>query len=91
MRPLTVVDDLPERKNARDFMETVTDLAWMPSADAVVEQGAFEDAVPDALQADLNIFGRAPGPDFEFVRSMVDATRSSCPFVADSGEESALA
>ena len=91
MRLLTVIDDPSERENARAFMETVTDLARMPGADIVVKQGAFEDAVPDAPQADLNMFGLTPEPDFDFMRSMVDQTRSSCLFVADSGQESALA
>jgi hypothetical protein len=91
MRLLTVVDDPSERENARAFMETVTNLARMPGAEVQVMEGAFRDAVPNAPQADLNIFGLPPGPDFDFMRSMVDQTRSSCLFVADSGQESALA
>jgi hypothetical protein len=91
MRLLTVVDDPSEEGNARAFMETVTNLARMPGAEAQVMEGTFEDAVPHAPQADLNIFGLPPGPDFDFMRSMVDQTRSSCLFVADSGQESALA
>ena len=91
MRLVTVIDDPSEHENARAFMETVTDLARMPGAEVQVMEGAFKDAVPHAPQADLNIFGLPPGPDFDFMRSMVDQTRSSCLFVADSGQESALA
>ncbi len=72
-------------------MERITDLARMPEAGVVVKEGAFEPAVPDAPQADLNIFGLASDPDFDFMRTMGNHTRSGCLFVRDSGEESALA
>ena len=35
--------------------------------------------------------GLRRGPDLAFVEEMVEATRSSCIFAADSGLESALA
>ena len=91
MRLLTVVEDPDERTAARDFMERVTDLARMPDTEVVVRDGAFEDAVPSAPQADLNLFGLTKDPDFDFMRSMVRATRSSCLYVRDSGQENALA
>jgi hypothetical protein len=91
MRLLTVVEDPDEREAAREFMERVTDLARMPATEVVVRQGTFEDVVPSAPQADLNLFGLTDDPDFDFMRSMVRTTRSSCLFVRDSGEENALA
>lgn len=91
MRLLTVVDDPSDREDARAFMERVTDLARMPETEIFVDDGAFKEIVPTAPQADLNIFGLTPDPDFEFMRTMVDRTRSSCLFVRDSGQESALA
>ncbi|MFP4228673.1 MAG: amino acid permease [Salinivenus sp.] len=91
MRLLTVVEDPSEREDARAFMERVTDVARMPGADVVVHNGTFEAAVSNAPQADLNIFGLAPTPDFDFMRAMVDETRATCLFVRDSGRESALA
>ena len=49
------------------------------------------DDVGSAPQADLNLFGLVPDPNFDFVRTMVRATHATCLFVRDSGHESALA
>jgi hypothetical protein len=91
MRILTVVSDPAEREAARDFLETVTDLARMPETEVIVEAGSFDEHVSKAPQADLSIFGLARELDFAFMRRMTTATHSSCLFVRDSGQESALA
>ncbi len=91
MHVLTVGEDPSKRDNTPGFIETVIDLACVLGGDVVVKEEQFEQAVPEPSQADLNIFGMASETDFEFVCSMVDPTRSSCLFVADSGQESALA
>jgi hypothetical protein len=91
MRLLTVVEEPGERDAARGFLETVTDLARMPDTEVVVHAGAFQAHVSRAPQADLSIFGLAREPDFAFMRQMTDTTHSSCLFVRDSGQESALA
>jgi hypothetical protein len=51
----------------------------------------FNEYLHTAPQADLNIFGLQPAPDFDTIRSLVDTTDSTCMFVRDSGRESALA
>ena len=47
--------------------------------------------LPRAPQADLNIFGLQPDPNFDTIRRLVEETDSTCMFVRDSGLESALA
>jgi hypothetical protein len=91
MRILTVVQDPSEQAAARDFLETVTDVARMPDTDVIVEVGEFDRHVSQAPQSDLSIFGMAREPDFAFMRRMPSATHSSCLFIRDSGQESALA
>ena len=53
--------------------------------------GEFRECVRKAPQSDMDILGIRRGPDLEFVAEMVEATRSSCMFAADSGLENALA
>jgi len=91
MRLLTVVEDSAERRAARDFLETVTDLARMPDTEVMVKARNFQTHVSQAPQADLSMFGLAQEPDFAFMRQMMETTHSSCLFVRDSGQESALA
>ncbi|MEO0559870.1 MAG: amino acid permease [Bacteroidota bacterium] len=90
-RLITVIEDEREVERARDFMVRLTDLARIPETEVVVASGGFNDFLPKAPQADLNIFGLVPNPNFGFVRRMVTCTNSTCLFVRDSGHESALA
>ena len=91
VRAVMAVPDPDERDSARDFLEKLIDLGRFPNTEAVVGTGAFADYVEDAPQADLNIFGLQPDPDFDTIRRLVDQTDSTCMFVRDSGLESALA
>jgi len=91
MRILTVLEESSDRRAARDFLETVTDLARMPDTEIVVRRGDFAEHLAQAPQADLSIFGLGGEPDFAFMREMTSTTHSSCLFVRDSGQESALA
>ncbi len=91
LRLITVIENEHEEHNAREFMSQVMDLARLPSTEVIVARGAFNNYVADAPQADLNIFGLSADPDFAFIRRMVGETSSSCLFILDSGEESALA
>ena len=91
MRLLTVVEHPGDRESARQFMETTLELARMPETEVIVESGDFDEQLSRVPQADLNIFGLAADPDFDFMRRMANSTRSSCLFVRDSGQESALA
>ena len=91
LRVLTAVPDPDEQEKARDFLEKLIDLGRFEGAEAVVGTGAFSDYIDDAPQADLNIFGLQPEPDFDTIRQLVEDTDSTCMFVRDSGRESALA
>lgn len=89
---ITVVSDEAERENALAFLREVRELTRLPEPlHYEVLCGAFTDAIEEAPLADLNILGLQPDPDFEFMRQMIQLTRSSCLFVADSGRESARA
>ncbi len=91
MRVITVISDEAEEENARRFMSRLVDLARIPDTEVVVAKGAFNTYLPVAPQADLNIFGLVPNPDFAIMRGLVDTTNSTCLFVQDSGRESVLA
>ena len=91
LRLLTLVDDPDEQENAQDFLDKLIDLSRIPNATTVVEAADFRTYVQRAPQADLNIFGLVPDPDFAFSRSLVETTESSCMFVSDSGRESVVA
>jgi hypothetical protein len=56
-----------------------------------VGPASFDEFILDAPQADLNIFGLQPEPNFDTIRDLVDKTDSTCMFIRDSGRESALA
>ena len=91
LRLITALRDPDEEAKARDFLEKLIDLGRFPNASATVGTVPFSDYIREAPQADLNIFGLQPEPDFEMIRQLVDATESTCMFVRDSGRESALA
>ena len=91
MRLLTVVETEEDAEDARDFLNTVVDLARIPEAEIVVHVDTFMQFLHRAPQADVNFFGLMRPPDFDKMRQFVDATRSSCLFIRDSGQENALA
>lgn len=91
LRIVCVVGTEAERENALQFVRRVSDLARMPKVDVIVRVGTLEDQVPLVPTADLDIFGMAPTPDFDFARHVLETTASSCLFVRDSGMENALA
>ena len=89
---ITVLDDPEEQQNGEEFFRQLIEYGRMPrDTQAHVIQGTLDAYLPDAPQADLNIFGVQEAINFEFMQQMVDATGSTCVFVRDSGLESALA
>ncbi len=91
MRILTVIGSEHDRPGATRFMERLVDLARIPDTEVVVALGAFSAYVTTAPPADLSLFGLGDQPDFDFIRTMVQHTRSSCLFVRDSGRENVFA
>lgn len=89
---ITVVHDEAEKANGEHFMSQLIEYGRMPkNTNAIVAVNTFASYLPHAPQADLNIFGLQERADVEFARQMTVATDSSCVFVRDSGNESALA
>jgi len=91
IRLITVVEDSAQIPPAQHFLERLIELARLPDTESVAVAAPFRDYVPNAPSADINIFGLQAEPDFDFMRTLVRATRSSALFIRDSGEESALA
>lgn len=91
LRLLMVVGREADEENGRAFMEDFVSLARVHDAERIVESGEFAHWVSEMPQADLSIFGLSADPSLSFVETMVARTGSSCLFVRDSGQESALA
>lgn len=91
LRLITAVSDPDEAGRARDYLDRLVELARLGEADRVVGEAGFQDFLDRAPAADVNILGLSPYLDFDFARAMVERTGSTCLFVRDSGEESALA
>ena len=91
MRLVTTVPDPDQQGKAQDFLEKLIDLGRFPDSTAITGTEPFDTYIGNAPQADLNIFGLQPEPDFDTIHRLVDQTNSTCMFVRDSGRESALA
>ena len=91
IRLLTVIDNEEQEKQAGKFMSDLIDQARLPRTETIIHIGNFNDFILDAPNADLNIFGLVPKPDFKFMEKMVDSTQTTCLFIRDSGMENILA
>ncbi|QBA64152.1 amino acid permease [Muriicola soli] len=91
IRLITVISDPKEEENARNFLNSLINLARLPLTITEVFVGDFKNIAENAPSADLNIFGMEENLSFHFVKEMVYKTNSSCLFVKDSGHESILA
>jgi len=91
IRLITVINDPEEEANAREFLQSLINLARLPQTLTEVHVGTFKSIVENAPTADLNIFGMEENLSFHFVKEMVNKTNSSCLFIKDSGHESILA
>ncbi len=49
------------------------------------------EVIGDAPRADVSIFGLPDTPNFNYMREVTELSNSSCLFVRDSGQESAIA
>jgi len=89
---ITSTSDKDERRRLSAFLERLSDRARLPSlTEFHVLVGPFKQNLEKAPSADINIFGLSEKIDFNFIREAPELTKSSCMFVRDSGEESALA
>ncbi len=86
-----VARDEDDVEDARNFLEDLTELARIHDAKIVVGSGEFREFIAEAPRDDVSIFGLAGEPSLQGLYETVDLTGSSCIFVRDSGNESALA
>ncbi|SMF76669.1 amino acid permease [Pseudobacteriovorax antillogorgiicola] len=89
---VTVINKKENIAPAHEFLHSLAKDARLPTnTDIFLYHGEFENQIEHAPRADVNIFGlsRNIGPDR--LRDLAIKTNSSCLFVLDSGNESALA
>ena len=91
IRLVTVVENEEQAEQARNFMAELIDHARLPKTQIGVYVDSFNVLIKNAPQADLNIFGLDPHPNFEFMDKMVDETETTCLFIRDSGIENIFA
>lgn len=88
---ITVAAEHREHKRLMNFLEHLGDQARLPSiTEFHVLEGRFMDTLPEAPRADINIFGMGQRVSFSFIRTVAETAGTSCLFVGDSGQESAL-
>ncbi len=88
---ITVSGNGKDTERLYKFLERLSDQARLPSTtEFFVLEGNFFKALQAAPRADINILGMAGDASLDFMRSIPEPLRSSCLFVGDSGEESAL-
>ncbi len=89
---ITVIADEVERDRAEAFLNQLIDFGRMPQGSgAIVATGSMREFMAQAPQADLSIFGLQEQILVEFMSDMSVRSRSTCIFVRDSGNESAMA
>jgi len=92
IRALCLVHDPNHLEQARRFISKLFTYARMPrDIEMLVKAGDFNSFLEQTPRADLNVFGLAENVDKASMERLVKKTRSSCLFVLDSGNESALA
>ena len=92
---LNLVTVIAEEKNlqpSEEFLHALAKDARLPTNTGIYAyQGNFGDYLTIAPKADLNIFGLAENIGVEKLQELAQLTDSTCLFVLDSGNESALA
>jgi solute carrier family 12 sodium/potassium/chloride transporter 2 len=89
---ITATINSEDKRRLQNFLERLSDKARLPSeTEFHVLVGSFKENLTSAPGADINIFGLADELPFSFMREVPELTKSSCLFVKDSGQESALA
>jgi solute carrier family 12 sodium/potassium/chloride transporter 2 len=91
VRLVMAVHDPADFEEAQAFLDDLVRLARVHGAEPTIIDGTYEDALVAAPQADINIFGIPAEPRSDVLDAAVTRTGSSCLFVRDSGNESALA
>ncbi|MFC1650944.1 amino acid permease [Candidatus Latescibacterota bacterium] len=89
---ITIADKQERVTKLYHFLERLGDQVRLPSmSEFHVLVGNFQDILKSAPKADINIFGLSENLSFDLIHSIPEDVKSSCIFVKDSGQESALA
>ncbi len=89
---VTVANNQNEETKLYEFLNNISEQTRLPSlTEFKVIVGDFNNALKEAPRADINIFGLGTTLDLNYVREVTELAMSSCLFVKDSGNESALA
>lgn len=92
IRLVCITERQENKELAEDFLKSLMDVTRMSANIKIhVSHGHFLEYLARAPRADLNIFGISPEVNRPFMQKLVKTSRSSCLFVMDSGNESALA
>ncbi|HDY87665.1 MAG TPA: Na-K-Cl cotransporter [bacterium] len=88
---ITVAQKQEGAKRLQRFLEHLGDQVRLPSmSEFHVLIGNFQDILGTAPKADINIFGLSHELSFDFMRRVPKSSKSSCLFIGDSGQESAI-
>lgn len=88
---VTATEDEKQERRLRLFLEHLSDQARLPSETYLhVLVGNFDKALEQAPRADINIFGLRNEKSLDFIRKVTLDAKTSCLFIKDSGQESAL-
>jgi len=86
------VQDDDTRYHAEKYLRELILLSRLPAqTKVIVLQCGFIDSLTQVPRADLSVFGLPKPSDITFCQRIVNIVDSSCVFVRDSGDESALA
>ena len=89
---LCVVEEVQHVLMAEDFLNALLDVTRMSDNVSIkVAHDKFMNYLPEAPRADLNIFGISADVNRQAMMSIMETSNSSCLFVLDSGNESAMA
>ena len=92
VRLLCVVEEKENKEIAEEFLMSLMDVTRMSKNIKIhVHHGKFMEFLSRAPRADLNVFGISSEVNKDSMLTLVETSRSSCLFVMDSGNESALA
>lgn len=88
---ITVADDKESEKRLHKFLNRLSDQTRLPSlTEFHVLTGDFQSVLEDAPKADINIMGVSEELPFEMMRNTSETTKTSCLFIKDSGNVSAI-
>ncbi len=88
---ITVADSEESAKRLLKFLNRLSDQTRLPSlSEFHVLVGDFETALMEAPKADIQIMGVGENLPFEMMRNTSETLKSSCLFVKDSGNVSAI-